>query len=43
MDQRCYSIVAGDPQDERFRVSANGTVSILSPAVSPTGNTLLQR
>lgn len=40
MDQRCYSIVAGDPQDERFRVSANGTVSILAPAVSPTGNTL---
>lgn len=31
-DQKCYSIFTGNSQDERFRVSANGTVSIFSPA-----------
>lgn len=35
-DQRCYSIVTGNGDGERFRVSANGTVSIISPRNFPT-------
>ena len=31
MEQRCYSIVAGDPQGESFRVCANGTVALFVP------------
>lgn len=38
-DQRCYSICTGDGLDERFRVSANGTVSIISPYAYPVGTT----
>lgn len=30
-DQCCYSIFTGTLQEERFRVSANGTVSIIAP------------
>lgn len=37
MEQRCYSIFAGGREEERFRVSANGTVSIISPYSVPSG------
>lgn len=37
MEQRCYSIFAGGREEERFRVSANGTVSIISPYSYPAG------
>jgi len=39
MDQRCYSICTEDGRDTRFRVSANGTVSIVSPYITPAGAT----
>lgn len=38
-DQCCYSIVTGAQNDERFRVSVNGTVSIMAPNNYPTGTT----
>ena len=34
---RCYSIVMGNEDGERFRVSANGMVSIISPYAFPAG------
>lgn len=37
MDQRCYSVSIGNNGGERFRVSANGTVSIISPNTLPAG------
>lgn len=36
-EQRCYSIVMGNEDGERFRVSANGMVSIISPYAFPAG------
>lgn len=37
MDQRCYSICTGNGGGERFRVSASGTVSIITPYTFPAG------
>lgn len=38
-DQRSYSIFVRSMQNERFRVSENGTVSIITPFASPAGVT----